>query len=84
MVLNIEILPQTEERLRQQAQAAGKDVRQYVTEIVTQAVSKPALDEILAPLRKQFAETRIGDDELIRDITEAQADYRAHKHKKPA
>jgi hypothetical protein len=74
MVLTIDLDPRTEERLRVQAEAAGKDVRQHVTEIVTQAASKPALDEILAPLRKQLAESNIGDHDPLRDITDARDD----------
>jgi hypothetical protein len=84
MVLSIEIPPQTETRLRQQAEAAGKDVRTYVTELVEQAAERPALDEVLADLRRQFAATGISDDELIRDLTEAQAEHRADKQKKTA
>ena len=82
MVLNIEIAPQTETRLRQQAEAAGKDVRTYVSQIVEQAAARPCIDEILAPLRKQFAEMGVSDDQLIDDITDAQAQYRAEKQKK--
>jgi hypothetical protein len=81
MVLNVDIAPQTEERLRQQAQAAGKDVRTFVSQLVEQAAAKPSLDELLAPLRKEFEATGISDAELISDITAAQAQYRAEKHK---
>ncbi len=83
MVLSIEIAPQTEARLRQQAEAAAKDVGQYISELVAQAAAKPALDELLAPFRKKFVETGISDEELIRDITESQTEYRGEKHKKP-
>jgi hypothetical protein len=84
MVVSIDIAGPIEERLRRQAEAAGKDVRTYVSEIVEQAASRPSLDERLAELRRQFAATGIGEDELIRDITEAQAEYRTEKNKKTA
>ena len=84
MTLSIEIPPQTETRLRQQAHAAGKDVGVYVSELLTEAAAKPALDEILAPLRRHFSQSGIGDAELIADIADAQTDYRAHKHTKNA
>jgi hypothetical protein len=84
MVLSIEIPPRTEERLRKQAEAAGKDVNAYVSQIVEQAAAKGSLEEELAGMRRRFAGTGIGDDELIQDITAAQAEYRAEKHKKPA
>jgi len=84
MVLSIEIPPQTEARLRRQAEAAGKDVREYLSELIARATAKPDLDEVLAPVRRQFAETGITDAELVDDITEAQAEYRAQSQKKPA
>jgi hypothetical protein len=84
MVLSINIPPQIETRLRRQAEAAGKDVGTYVSELVEQAAVKPSLDEVLASVRKEFAATGISDDELIRDLTDAQAEHRAEKHKKTA
>ena len=69
---------------RQQAEAAGKDVRWFVSQLVEQAAAKPSLDEILAPLRKQFAQMNLSDEELATDITSAQADFRAQKSKKTA
>jgi hypothetical protein len=84
MVLRIDILPQTEQRLRQQAEAAGKDMDSYVSQLVEQAAARKSLDEMLAPLRRQFAASGIGDDQLIEDITQAQAEYRVGKHKKTA
>jgi hypothetical protein len=84
MVLSIEIAPQTEARLRQQAQAVGKDVPAFVSQLIEQAAGKPSLDEVLLTLRKQFAQTGISDDQLISDITSAQAEHRADKRKKTA
>jgi hypothetical protein len=84
MVLNIDIAPQTEARLRRQAEAMGKDVQAYVSELVEQAAARVSLTEVLAPLRKQFESTGIGDDELIADITAAQTEYRTQKRKKTA
>ncbi len=63
-------------------------MRAFVAQLVEQAAAKPSLDEMLAPLRQQFAQSGISDEELIADITEAQAEYRAErgpaKHKKSA
>jgi len=80
-VLTIEIPPTTEERLRRPAEAAGKDMPAYVSQLVEQAAARNSLDEELASLRKQFADTGISDEELVRDITSAQAEYRAEKNK---
>ena len=82
MTLSIDIPSQTEARLRRQAEAAGKDMRAYVSQILEQAAARASLDEELAPLRKDFAATGIKDDDLIQDITNAQSEYRAEKNKK--
>jgi predicted transcriptional regulator len=84
MLLSIEIPPQTEARLRQQAEASGQDMRSYVSQLIEQSATKPSLDELLAPLRRQFAGTNVSDEELVSDITAAQTEYRAEQQKKTA
>ena len=84
MVLKIPVTAETEARLQVQARAAGKDVGAYVSQIVEQAAAKPSLDEHLAPLRQQFAESGTTDGQLVDQITSAQSAYRAERHKKTA
>lgn len=84
MTLSLEIPAQTEARLRQQAEASGQDVQTYLSQLIERVATQPTLDEVLAPLRKQFAEMGISDEELVADITAAQAEYRADKQKKTA
>ena len=84
MVLQIPITSDTEAKLRRQAQAAGKDVTAYVSQLVEQAAARPSLDELLEPLRRQFAQSGATDEQLIAEITEAQASYRTEKRKRPA
>lgn len=79
MVLSIELAPEIESRLREQARAAGKDLDEFVGQLVEHAVAKPSLDEVLAPLRKQFAESGTSDEQLVNEITAAQAAYRADR-----
>jgi hypothetical protein len=84
MLLQIQINSETETRLRENAAAAGKDVFVYASELVEQAVAGSNLDAILAPLRRHFEAVGTTDDELIQDITDAQAEYRSEQHKKTA
>jgi hypothetical protein len=79
MVLSVDIGSQTEARLRQKAEAAGKDIRAFVADLLDQAAAKASLEEVLAPLRRQFAASGISDEELIDDITRSQSEYRAIK-----
>lgn len=76
MSLTIDIDPQTEARLRRQAEAAGTDLPGYVARLVREAAGRPALDEALAPLRREFAASGMTDAELTDLITGAQAGYR--------
>ena len=84
MVLKIPVTAETEARLREQAQAAGKDVSAYVSQIVEQAAGKPSLDELLAPLRRQFADSGTSDEQLVEQISSAQRAYRSERQKKTA
>jgi predicted transcriptional regulator len=81
MTLQISISSETESRLRHLAESAGKDVSTFVSQLVEQAAAKPALDELLAPLRQQFAESGVTDQELVEQITAAQQAYRAEQKK---
>lgn len=81
MVLSIEIDPETEARLRAQASAAGKDVDAYVAELVQRAAAQSSVDEMLAPLRRQFAESGTSEQELTAQIQAAVDAYRAEKKK---
>ena len=84
MVLSISLNSETESRLRKLAQAAGKDVTSFVTHVVEQIAAGQSLEEILAPLRRQFAESGTTDEQLIDEITVAQAAFRADRQKKTA
>jgi predicted transcriptional regulator len=81
MTLQISISSETEGRLRRLAESAGKDVSTFVSQLVEQAAAKPALDELLAPLRQQFADSGVTDQELVEQITAAQQAYRAEQKK---
>lgn len=83
-MLTIEIPPQLEARLREQAEALGKDVNAYVAHLVAHAAERATLEKLLAPLREQFAATGVSDEELVADVTDAQAEYRESKQKKTA
>ena len=76
MVLNIKISQEAEARLKERAAAHGKDPTEYAAEIVEEAVAKPLLDEVLAPLRREFEESGMSDEQLLEQILAAQAEYR--------
>ena len=76
MVLRISISAEAETKLKERAAAQGKDPTTYASEIVEEVVTKPSLDEVLAPLRCEFEESGMSDDQLLEQILAAQAEYR--------
>ncbi len=62
--LTIRIPENIEYILEERAKAEGKDVQTFVEEMVKTQLLRPTLDEILAPVRKDFAESQMTEDEL--------------------
>jgi hypothetical protein len=50
--------------LRDRAKARGEDIASYVARLIQEALTTPSVDELLAPFRKQVAESGITDEEL--------------------
>lgn len=76
MTLLVSISPQAESRLREKAAAEGQDPAAYASKILEQAVTRASLDELLAPLRQEFAASGTSDEQLIEQITEARQAWR--------
>ncbi|MGD0137979.1 MAG: hypothetical protein ABSD28_03830 [Tepidisphaeraceae bacterium] len=76
MSLVIPISPQVESKIRERAAAEGKEPTAYAAKLLEQAVSRLSLDEILAPLRQEFAACGTSDEQLLQQITEARDAYR--------
>ena len=79
MTLSIPLSPDTESKLRRRAAAEGKDPAAVAAQLLEDAVNRPALDELLAPLRQQFAATGDSDEQLVDQITQARDAYRKQR-----
>ena len=64
MTMSISLSPRAEARLKERAAAEGKDPIAYATELVEDAITRPTIDEILAPFRKEVAGSEMNDDQL--------------------
>jgi plasmid stability protein len=65
MALVITLPPDLEEKLRQRAADVGKDAATFARETLEEKLHGPrSLDEILAPFRRQVAESGMNDSEL--------------------
>jgi len=76
MALVIPVSPDVESKLRERAAAEGKDTAAYAGKILEQAIARPSLDQMLAPLRQEFAASGATDEELASQITEARDAHR--------
>jgi hypothetical protein len=63
MTINISLTPEAE-RLRQRAALLGRDLASVASDLLEQAVTRPSVAELLAPARKQVAESGMSDEEL--------------------
>jgi hypothetical protein len=76
MTIHIPLSPETESRLRQRAAMEGSKLSAYAARLLEDAMRHPDLEELLAPLRGQFAEGGESDEQLIGHITQARDAYR--------
>jgi hypothetical protein len=65
-MLQIPLPPDTEQTLRERAEANGEDVASYAARLIQQALTAPSVEELMAPFRREVEESGIADDELDR------------------
>jgi plasmid stability protein len=72
MTITVELPEDTERQLRERAARTGRDVPTLVRELIERSMkAEPTIDEILAPFRRQVAESGMTDDELNAFFEEA-------------
>ena len=64
MTLTISLPIDVGTALENKAKVSRRDTAEYVEYLVTKEVNRPALDEILAPIRKNFAESGMSEGDL--------------------
>lgn len=60
--LTIDLTPDVKTALEHKAK--GKDIKQYVQNLVQKQALRPTLEEALAPVRQEFAESGMSEDDL--------------------
>jgi hypothetical protein len=79
MTLSIPLSPETESKLRTRAAAEGKEPSAYAAQLIENAVNRSDLEELLAPLRQQFADGGETDEQLVEQISLSRDAYREHR-----
>lgn len=64
MSLVVDLDPKTEEALKKKAAVKGTPVDSYVKRLIEQDVAFQAIEERLEPVRRQFEESRMTEEEL--------------------
>ncbi len=71
--MRLRLTQQAKDKLTEQAAQSGRPLDEVASELLEQAVARPSVDELLAPFRKQVAESGMSDEELD-DFFRAQLD----------
>lgn len=79
MSLTVSLSPESEARLRQRATAEGVEPGAYASKLLEIAVARQSLQDVLAPLREEFAASGTTDDQLLEEITAARDVFRAQR-----
>jgi hypothetical protein len=64
MTITIDLPSEVEAALQKKAAADGKNIQTYIFETLKNQALKSSLDEILAPIRKNFADSGMTEEEL--------------------
>jgi len=76
MTIDISLTPEAETKLRRRAAILGKDVDTVASDLLEQAITRPSVDELLSPARKQVAESGMSDEQVDGFFREVLAEVR--------
>lgn len=68
-------------KLAEQAANSGQDISAVASDLIERAIARPTIDEVLAPFRKQVAESGMSDEELDAFF---RGELEAHRREKKA
>ena len=74
MTITISLSPEQEKLLAERAAQAGQEVVSYVHHLIDRDLDAKKLDEILAPVRRDFEQSGMTDDDLAALVEEVRED----------
>jgi len=80
MTLTIQLTSEQEARLRERAAKQGQDPAEYAGSLVNKGLAVPALEEIIHPIREEFAASGMTEVELDNLIEAARDAVYTEKH----
>lgn len=82
MEVTISVPPKIEEILGRKAAEKGQNIKEFIETLVERQAVKPSLDEILAPMREDFAKSGMTEDDLDALIKSERRGMREEKEAK--
>jgi hypothetical protein len=82
--MNLRLSKKAGERLAQRATESGKDIAAVASDLIERAIAEPTVDEVLAPFRKQVAESGMSDAELDSFLEDVRGKAYQERHRRPA
>ena len=64
MEITISVAPNIEGILAQKAAAEGQNIKEFIESLVEKQAVRRSLDEVLAPMREDFAKSGMTEDDL--------------------
>ena len=62
--ITISLPSEVETALLEKASANGKNIQNYIEDLLRKQALRPTLDELLAPVRRDFEESGMGEEDL--------------------
>jgi hypothetical protein len=84
MTITINLSPDQQRRLTAKAAQAGRDLSAYVQQLIDRDIDVESLDAILAPVRRNFEQSSMTDEELTTLVEEVREDIWRETHGKPS
>ena len=77
--LKLKLSNEAQSALRKRASEAGREIEEYASQLLEQAVRAPSLEEVLEPLRNEFLRSGMTEDELGDVLEQAKHEMRAER-----
>ena len=84
MTITISLSPEQEKRLAERAAQAGQEVVPYIHQLIDRDLEAESLDAILAPVRRNFEQSGMTDEDLAALVEEVREDIWREKHGRPS
>jgi hypothetical protein len=80
MTITISLSPDQDKRLAERAAQAGQEISEYINKLIDHDIRAESPDVLLAPVRRDFEQSGMTDDDLAVLVEEVREDIWREKH----